>query len=184
MPRSTSAPPPGVTIRPEAYSGDGPRLVVARAEAELVERYGFLDAAEHGLTAAMFDPPDGAILVARRDWADAPPVGGVGLRSIAPTIGEVRRLWVDPGWRGRGLGRALMAALEEEALGLGHVRMQLATGDRQPEAVALYNAAGWQRVHVAADGRHLRPAKSGSPRSSADPLTGLFEPPEGAHLQP
>ena len=48
MPRPTSAPPPGVTIGREDYGGDGPRFVVARAEAELVERYGFLDAGETG----------------------------------------------------------------------------------------------------------------------------------------
>jgi GNAT superfamily N-acetyltransferase len=145
MPRPTSAPPPGVTIGLEPYGGDGPRFVVARAEAELVERYGFLDAGERGLIAAMFDPPAGAFLVGRAGDA-GPPVGGVGLRAGAPTTGEVRRLWVDPAWRGRGLGRALMDALEHAAADLGHVTLQLATGDRQPEAVALYEATGWERL--------------------------------------
>jgi GNAT superfamily N-acetyltransferase len=145
MPRPTSAPPPGVTIGREDYGGDGPRFVVARAEAELVDRYGFLDADERGLTAAMFDPPAGGFLVGRAGHA-GPPVGGVGLRAIGPKTGEVRRLWVDPDWRGRGLGRALMAALEDEARGLGQMRLQLATGDRQPEAVALYEATGWERL--------------------------------------
>lgn len=147
MPRPTSAPPPGVTIRPEAYGGDGPRWIVARAEAELIDRYGFLDAGELGLTAAMFDPPAGAFLVARRVGSPTTPVGGVGLRAI----GEVRRLWVDPAWRGRGLGRALMDALEQAALDRGHMTLQLATGDCQPEAVALYEATGWERVDVDAD---------------------------------
>ena len=145
MPRPTAAPPPGVTMRPEAYGGDGPRFVVAQAEAELVARYGFLDAGERGLTAAMFDAPAGAFLVARAGDA-GPPVGGVGLRALAPHTGEVRRLWVDPAWRGRGVGRALMAALEQAAVGLGLVTLRLATGDRQPEAVALYEATGWERL--------------------------------------
>ena len=52
-------------MSPEAYDGDGPRWVVKRAEAELVERYGQLDDSELGLTAAMFEPPDGIFLVAR-----------------------------------------------------------------------------------------------------------------------
>ena len=146
MPRPTSAPP---TIRREDYGSDGPRLVVARAEAELVARYGFLDAGERGLTAAMFDPPAGAFLVARTDAAGQP-LGGVGLRTVAPGTGEVRRLWVEPAWRGRGVGRALMAALEDEARRLGQARLRLATGGRQPEAVALYVATGWARVD---DGR-------------------------------
>ena len=150
MPRPTSAPPPGLTIGREDYGDDGPRLVVARAEEELVGRYGFLDAGEHGLTAAMFDPPAGAFLVARAGDA-GPPVGGVGLRAIGPGTGEVRRLWVDPAWRGRGLGRALMAALERAAPDLGHMTLRLATGDRQPEAVALYETTGWERRSVNAD---------------------------------
>ena len=132
-----------VTLQVEPYGTEGPRYVVARAEAELVERYGFLDAGEHGLSAAMFDPPQGAFWVARRS-GDA--VGGVGLRAVAPAVGEVRRLWVDPGARGRGVGRALMAALEKEAAHRGLTSLQLATGDRQPEAVALYDATGWERV--------------------------------------
>jgi GNAT superfamily N-acetyltransferase len=157
MPRPTSAPPPGVTIGREDYGSGGPRFVVARAEAELVERYGFLDAGEHGLTAAMFDPPTGAFLVGRAGDA-GPPVGGVGLRAMGPDTGEVRRLWVDPAWRGRGVGRALMAALELAAADLGHMRLQLATGDRQPEAVALYEATGWARVDVEVCGiRFVKP---------------------------
>jgi GNAT superfamily N-acetyltransferase len=150
MPRPTSAPPPGVTIGREDYGGDGPTFVVARAEAELVERYGWLDDSELGLTAAMFDPPAGAFLVGRAGDA-GPPVGGVGLRAMGPETGEVRRLWVDPDWRGRGLGRALMAALEQAAADLGHTTLQLGTGDRQPEAVALYEATGWERLTVDAD---------------------------------
>ncbi len=69
---------------------------MAQAEAEIVERYGVLDDGERGLTAAMFDPPAGAFLVARRGGAAGPPVGGVGVRALGPGIGEVRRLWVDP----------------------------------------------------------------------------------------
>ncbi len=134
-----------VTLHVEPYGTDGPRFVVARAEAELVDRYGFLDAGEHGLAAAMFDPPQGAFWVARRR-GDA--VGGVGLRAVAPAVGEVRRLWVEPAARGRGVGRALMAALEQEAARRGLSSLQLGTGDRQPEAVALYEATGWERIDV------------------------------------
>src|SRR5271167_4762465 len=56
----------GVVLAREPYGDDGPRWVVARAEAEIVKRYGNLDGDEQGLTAAMFDPPNGAFLVARR----------------------------------------------------------------------------------------------------------------------
>ena len=137
----------GLTVARESSAGDGPRWVVAQAEAELVVRYGGLDDGELGLTAAMFDPPTGAFVVGRAGSA-GPPVGGVGVRAVGPGLGEVRRLWVDPGWRGQGVARRLMAALEDAARGLGLSGLRLATGERQPEAMALYESSGWERVEV------------------------------------
>ncbi len=151
---SACALPAGVAMSPEAYGGDGPRWVVERAEAELVERYGRLDDGELGLTAAMFEPPGGIFLVARSLGAPQP-IGGVGVRSVGPALGEVKRLWVDPAWRGRGVSRRLVAALEDAAHSLGLTTLQLGTGDRQPEAVGLYESAGWVRLHVDADGGPL-----------------------------
>lgn len=145
-----------ISLRPEPFGSEGPRWVVAQAEAELVVRYGGLDDSELGLTAAMFDPPGGVFLVARADGRSEP-IGGVGLRCVAATTGEVRRLWVDPGWRGRGVGRDLMTSLEESATHLGVDELRLATGDRQPEAVSLYEDMGWERVYVTPDGAPLAP---------------------------
>jgi GNAT superfamily N-acetyltransferase len=132
----------------EPYGADGPGWVVARAEAEIVARYGRLDDGERGLTAAMFDPPAGAFVVARRDDTAGPPVGGVGVRAVGPGLGEVRRLWVDPDERGQGVGRRLMGTLEEAARDLGLTTLRLDTGERQPEAVALYEATGWERARL------------------------------------
>jgi GNAT superfamily N-acetyltransferase len=143
-----------ISLRPEPYGSEGPRRVVARAEAELVVRYGFLDDGELGLTAAMFDPPTGVFLVARTD-SRAEPVGGVGLRTVRPGTGEVRRLWVDPEWRGRGIGRDLMTHVEGAARDLDHSVLRIETGDRQPEAVALYQVLGWERVFVTPEGAPL-----------------------------
>jgi GNAT superfamily N-acetyltransferase len=128
--------------------------VVARAEAELVARYGFLDDGELGLTAAMFDPPTGVFVIARTE-SRAEPVGGAGLRIVAPGTGEVRRLWVDPDWRGRGVGRDLMTRIEGAACDLGVSVLRIETGDRQPEAVALYQGMGWERVFVTPEGAPL-----------------------------
>jgi GNAT superfamily N-acetyltransferase len=146
-------------VEPERYESDAARWVVAQAEAELIARYGGLDDSELGLTVAMFEAPNGSFLVARVDGGQegfAPrPVGGVGLRGVADGTGEVRRLWVDPSWRGRGIGRTLMAGLEGTALELGLKHLVLATGDRQPEAVQLYQATGWTRLYVDAEGNPL-----------------------------
>jgi len=134
-----------VAIGPEAYAGDGPRRVVEAAEDELVLRYGGLDPSETGLTAAMFDPPAGTFLVARS--GDGAVVGGVGVRPYEhePGVGEIKRLWVDPVWRRHGLGRRLMDEAESTARGLGFSSLHLATGDHQPEAVALYEGSAWVR---------------------------------------
>ena len=158
MHRPLSDLPAGLTLATEPYGSDGPRWVVAQAEAELVARYGTLDEGERGLSAAMFDPPAGAFLVARRGDAAGPPVGGVGVRAVAPDVGEIRRLWVDPDCRGQGIGRALMDdVVLVAARDLGLAALRLATGDRQPEAVALYRATGWEPVPT--DGRVLRFSK-------------------------
>jgi GNAT superfamily N-acetyltransferase len=153
------APTDAFRIEPEPYESDDRRWLVAQAEAELIARYGALEAGELGLTAAMFEPPQGSFLVARVDGGQTPspqrPVGGVGLRSLVEGVGEVRRLWVDPSRRGRGVGRALMARLERSALELGLENLVLATGDRQPEAVQLYGATGWTRIYVDPEGKPL-----------------------------
>jgi GNAT superfamily N-acetyltransferase len=157
MDRSPSAIPTARTVTREPYDDDGPRWVVAQAEAEIVERYGELDDGELGLTAAMFDPPNGAFLVARRGDAAGPPLGGVGMRAIHPGVGQIRRLWVDPGQRGQGIARALMDGVENAARELGLTDLRLGTGDRQPEAVALYASSDWNRVLVGHDGRPVPP---------------------------
>jgi len=157
MDRFASALPAGFALTMEPYGDEGARWVVEQAEAEIVQRYGDLDGDERGLTAAMFDPPQGAFLVARRGDAAGPPLGGVGVRAIQPGLGQIRRLWVDPVWRGHGIARALMAGIEDAARELGLTELRLGTGDRQPEAVALYESSGWERVLVDEDGRPVPP---------------------------
>lgn len=61
---------------------------------------------------------------------------------------EVKRVVVDASSRGRGIGRLLMAGLEADARAAGAPRMILQTGDRQPDAVALYEKVGWSRIDV------------------------------------
>jgi putative acetyltransferase len=56
---------------------------------------------------------------------------------------EMKRVFVDPAARGKGVARAIMAALEREAALLGVTLMQLETGIRQPEAIALYRKFGY-----------------------------------------
>jgi ribosomal protein S18 acetylase RimI-like enzyme len=101
------APKPGLAITIEPYDADGVQWLVTQAEAELVERYGQLAESEQGLGTQEFNLPFGAFVLAR-DGAEGQVIGGVGLRVVGSSTGEIKRLWVDPGWRGRGIGRIIM----------------------------------------------------------------------------
>jgi len=60
--------------------------------------------------------------------------------------GEVKRMYVDPAARGRGLGRMILAALEAEARRTGLGCLRLETGIKQDAAIALYVAAGFREI--------------------------------------
>jgi len=91
----------------------------------------------------MFEPPDGVFLAAR---IDGRAVGCGGVARFDETRGELKRMYVEPGSRGLGLGRKLLDALEAEARRLGYVAVVLETGDRQPAALGLYVSAGYART--------------------------------------
>lgn len=59
---------------------------------------------------------------------------------------EVKRMYVVPEARGRGVARVVLDALEGEARAIGAARMVLETGDQQPEAIALYTRAGFEAI--------------------------------------
>jgi GNAT superfamily N-acetyltransferase len=141
----SSALPGGIVLARECFRSEGPQWVMAQAEAEIVVRYGELNDDERGLTAAMFEPPGGAFLVARAGAA-GPPLGGVGVRALSPGIGDVRRLWIEPSRRRQGIARLLIAALEDASRDTGLRTLCLTTGEHQPEAVALYLSMGWRQV--------------------------------------
>jgi len=84
------------------------------------------------------------VLVARDD--DGTPIGCGALRELEPGAAEVKRMYVVPAARGRGVSRLVLAGLEAEALARGWTTLRLETGSRQPEAVGLYTSAGWHPV--------------------------------------
>ena len=85
----------------------------------------------------------GAWLVA---YLDGEPVGCGGLRTLAPGVGEIKRMFVDARARGKGLGRRLLRALEARARAAGHERVRLLTTPALAEACALYAAEGYAEV--------------------------------------
>jgi putative acetyltransferase len=117
--------------------------LVEALNAELSSRY-----PEAGATHFRLDPEEvadgrGAFLLASRSGK---PVGCGAVRRIEERTGEIKRMYVRPGERGSGVGRALLATLETEARGLGLSRLVLETGVRQPEAISLYERAGFSRI--------------------------------------
>ena len=68
------------------------------------------------------------------------------VRSLEAGVAEVKRMFVADGARKRGIGRAILGALELAAIGLGYRVARLETGIRQPEAIGLYESAGYRRI--------------------------------------
>lgn len=59
---------------------------------------------------------------------------------------ELKRLYVRPAFRGRGIARQLIVAIEEEALAAGRTVIRLETGDYLPAAIALYQSSGYREI--------------------------------------
>ncbi len=87
--------------------------------------------------------PDGVYLVG---WVDDQAVAGGGVRRLGPGLGEVKRMYVRPEYRSRGVAGALLGALEEGARVLGYHVVRLDTGPLQPHARRLYETAGYVEV--------------------------------------
>ena len=85
----------------------------------------------------------GTFLVAR-DGARA--VGCGGVRVLDSTTAEVKRMYVEPDHRGRGVGRAVLTELESAAARLGVQRLVLETGVHQKAAISLYRSAGFAPI--------------------------------------
>jgi GNAT superfamily N-acetyltransferase len=105
---------------------------------DLRERYGAEDPDEPAPDELA--PPGGVFLVA---WLRGEPVGCGGVRAHAGATGEIKRMYVAHTARRGGVARTVLGALEERARTLGYTRLRLETGIEQPEAIALYESAGY-----------------------------------------
>jgi GNAT superfamily N-acetyltransferase len=130
----------------EVITYDDPVAVelIKNLQKEFVVRYGGPD--ETPVHPEQFSAPHGLFLVGRLGGVPVACGGWRRLPDSDPPAGEIKRMYVDAGFRGRGLSRQVLHALESTAREAGLRRLQLETGDKQPEAIGLYLATGWQRI--------------------------------------
>jgi GNAT superfamily N-acetyltransferase len=131
-------------IRPVRYHHPDARRLVSAALVDLGERYGG-NGDDTPIDGAEFDPPAGTFLVA---YLAGEPVGCGGWRSHGTAGGtaELKRMYTATAARGRGVARAMLAAVEASARAHGRSRLILECGDKQPEAIKMYVSSGYQRI--------------------------------------
>jgi GNAT superfamily N-acetyltransferase len=129
-----------VRIGPATWDDADVAALTTAQQAELRERYD--GDTEPGIPPSSADI--GLVLVARED--DGAAIGCGALRPLEPGVAELKRMYVVPAARGRGVSRRLLAALEAAALDRGWTRLRLETGPRQPEAIGLYESAGYRPI--------------------------------------
>ncbi len=140
--------PEGLHLVPTGYDDEVVRALDEELQQIYVERYGGRD--ETPMSPEQFVPPRGHFVVG---YVHGRPVtmGGWRLRAAGPALpgkrpAEIKRMFVREQARGRGLGRRVLAELERAADAAGVDWLVLETGDRQPEAVALYRSAGYVEI--------------------------------------
>ncbi len=88
-------------------------------------------------------PPDGAFLVGYEDGR-AVAIGG--LRSLGDGICEIKRTYVVPDARSRGVGRALLVALEDAGRRIGYTEVRLDAGEAQKHSRVLFAHTGYREI--------------------------------------
>jgi putative acetyltransferase len=138
---------PAIAIRAESPDQPEVRALLAELDAYLIGLY----EADHNhiLDVTALLAQHVYFVVARRG-GEAVGCGAVRVMPPEPATdgkpyGEIKRMYVHPQMRGQGIARALLGKLEERLLGRGIHLATLETGDRQPEALRLYEQSGFAK---------------------------------------
>src|SRR6202165_3149559 len=133
----------GISISAEPFDSPDAQRLIAALDAGLAELYPPEQRFGPNLKAQHLEGGRGTFLVAR-DGGRA--VGCGAIRLIDDETAEVKRMYVEPDQRGKGVGRAVLASLEAAARRLRAQRLVLETGTNSPEAPALYGSAGFTQI--------------------------------------
>jgi GNAT superfamily N-acetyltransferase len=134
----------GLRIDPVDPHSDEVSVLLDAYLAEIRTAFGYQDERAAPTAPEEFVPPHGVFLVVRDERGVARGCGAV--RMLDPSTAEIKRMWLHPEVRGRGAGRDLLQALEQQAVGLGAERGVLDTHATLAAAIALYRSAGWSEV--------------------------------------
>ncbi|MBP7334399.1 GNAT family N-acetyltransferase [Niveispirillum sp.] len=127
-----------ITVIPSDPTAPDARALIAALDHYLGQLYQPED--NHLLDPEQLKAPDIRFLLARRDGRAV----GCGALRIDPSgYGEIKRMYVDPIHRGRGIASSIMAGLEQQARAEGLGLLKLETGTLQREAVGLYRRLGF-----------------------------------------
>jgi GNAT superfamily N-acetyltransferase len=126
-------------LRPVPYADPLAQELVGRVQQEYVQRYGGPDGAV--VSPEEFEPPHGLFLVAEVDGA---PAACGAWRALGDGRAEMKRVYVEPAFRRRGLAQVVVDAIEADATRAGVRSLVLNTGPEQPEALALYAVLGYE----------------------------------------
>jgi GNAT superfamily N-acetyltransferase len=153
-------------IKPVSPDSKEAILLVQELDRDLQQRYPGVEL--HPLAAEDPRSPRFVFLVA---YSNGEAVGCGAVRELESDVGEVKRMFVRPRWRRRGVARQILAALESEGRRRGYAALRLETGSGQPEAIALYRSAGY--VEIAPFGEYV-----------GNPVSVCFEKTIGAPSRP
>jgi GNAT superfamily N-acetyltransferase len=131
-----------VKVDEVAWDDADVQRLITDQQTEVRARYGGKD--EPGTPPSAADI--GVVAVARDD--DGTALGCGALRRLGDGVAEVKRMYVVPTARGRGVSRAVLAALEDIARERGWTTLRLETGPLQPEAIGLYATSGYRRIEA------------------------------------
>ncbi|VWB22744.1 GCN5-like N-acetyltransferase [Burkholderia lata] len=123
-------------------SPDQPDVIALIADLDAYQDTLYPPESRHALDIASLKQSNVLFAVARDSEGQALGCGAIVLN---PEFGELKRMYVSPRGRGQGMARKLMAMLESRAVDSGCKVIRLETGPYQPEALALYASAGYQR---------------------------------------
>lgn len=117
--------------------------LIEKLDEELLRRY-----PAEGIFGLDFSDPKVKEMTFCVAYAGGRPVGCAGLRPLDETAAELKRMYVEPEYRGRGVASAILKYIEGKAVERGFGLIKLETGPKQPEAIGLYKKLGYRQIEL------------------------------------